>query len=58
MLRHTDGVMVLADGSKLGRRGPTVLAPLEAVDTLVTDAGAPAEIVEQLRERGPDVVIA
>jgi DeoR/GlpR family transcriptional regulator of sugar metabolism len=58
MLRHTDGVMVLADASKLGRRGPTVLAPLEAVNTLVTDADAPPEIVERLRERGPDVVVA
>ena len=58
MLRHTDAVMVLADSSKLGRQGPTVLAPIEAVGTLVTDAGAPDGIVDQLRQCGPDVVIA
>jgi DeoR/GlpR family transcriptional regulator of sugar metabolism len=58
MLRHTDAVMVLADSSKLGRQGPTVLAPIEAVGTLVTDAGAPDGIVDLLRQRGPDVVIA
>jgi DeoR/GlpR family transcriptional regulator of sugar metabolism len=57
VLRHTDQLMVLADATKIGRKGPTVLAPTDAVDTLVTDGAAPNDIVEGLRERGPVVEI-
>ncbi|SHH57603.1 transcriptional regulator, DeoR family [Jatrophihabitans endophyticus] len=58
MLRHTDALMVLADASKLGRRGPTVLASLDDVDTLVTDSAAAPEIVEQVSAAGVDVLVA
>ena len=44
MLRHTEKLIVLADATKLGRRGPTLLAGMEQLDTLVTDAAGSAEI--------------
>ncbi len=55
MLRHSDELVVLADASKLGRRGPTVLAGIDQVDTLITDADADAEVVTALRDRGVTV---
>ncbi|GAB2488256.1 DeoR/GlpR family DNA-binding transcription regulator [Jatrophihabitans fulvus] len=58
MLKHTDGLMVLADSSKLGRRGPTVLAELGQVDTLVTDAAADPGLVAEIGAAGPQVVVA
>lgn len=58
MLRHADALTVLADSSKLGRRGPTVLAGLDDVDTLVTDTDASEGTVARLRAKGPEVVLA
>ncbi|MBE7190564.1 DeoR/GlpR family DNA-binding transcription regulator [Jatrophihabitans endophyticus] len=55
MLRHTDRLMVVADSSKIGRRGPTVLASAQDVGTLVTDTGAPGDTVDELRAAGVDV---
>jgi DeoR/GlpR family transcriptional regulator of sugar metabolism len=34
------------------------LCGLECVDTIVTDSGAPAELVEQLRVKGIEVIVA
>ena len=58
MLSHTDALMVLADSSKLGQRGPTLLADLAQVDTVITDAEADADIVSRLRQQGPEVLLA
>ncbi len=58
MLRHTDALMVLADATKLGRRGPTLLAATDRVDTLITDRAAAPEVVDELRRRGPEVILA
>jgi DeoR/GlpR family transcriptional regulator of sugar metabolism len=55
MLRHADALVVLADASKFGRRGPTLLADIDQVDTFVTDAAAPAEVINALRARGAQV---
>ncbi len=42
-------VLVIADGSKVGVAAPAVVAPVERIDALVTDASAPAAEVEALR---------
>lgn len=57
MLHHTDSLVVLADGEKFGRRGPTVLAGVDQVDRFVTDAAAAPAVVDALRSRGCDVVV-
>ena len=51
-------VVVVADHTKLGVVAPVFVAPLEAVHTVVTDADAPSEFVEALRERGMQVLLA
>lgn len=51
-------VVALGDGGKLGHRSLVPVAPLSALDELVTDAGAPPEHVASLRAHGLDVVIA
>ncbi|MHB1928083.1 MAG: DeoR/GlpR family DNA-binding transcription regulator [Acidimicrobiales bacterium] len=51
-------LVVLADGSKFGRRGPVRIASASRISTVVTDARAPEDDVEALRAVGVDVVIA
>jgi DeoR/GlpR family transcriptional regulator of sugar metabolism len=47
--------VVVADSSKIGRRGFTPIAPTSAVDTLVTDDQADPDELAALREAGIDV---
>ena len=54
-LCHT--VIVVADAAKWGRVGVTSYASLEDVDTIITDDRAPADLVEQVRAAGVEVVI-
>jgi len=42
MLRHTESLVVVADASKFGRRGPTVLARTDQVEVFITDSATPA----------------
>jgi DeoR/GlpR family transcriptional regulator of sugar metabolism len=49
---------VVADSSKIGRRGFTPIAPATAIDMLVTDAEADAEELSALRQAGVDVHVA
>lgn len=57
MLRHTDSLVVLADATKLGRQGPSLLARLDQVDTVVTDTAAAPRVVDDLREHGAMVTL-
>lgn len=57
MLQHTDALMVLADASKVGRSGPTVLASAHDVTRFITDDEAPPSTVGELREAGMDVQV-
>ena len=57
---HTNGVMieqarlvvVVADGSKIGRAAFARMCPLSAVDELITDQGADREAVRKLTDNG------
>jgi len=51
-------VIVVTDSSKLGRVGFTQIVPLDAIDILITDKNAPAELVEQIRDLGIEVLLA
>lgn len=56
MLTHAARVIVVADGSKVGRRTPARLAGIDEVQALVTDESAdPAEIA-RIRAAGVEVV--
>lgn len=54
-LCHT--VIVVADAAKWGRIGVTSYASLSDVDTVITDAQAPPDLVAQVRAAGVNVVL-
>jgi DeoR/GlpR family transcriptional regulator of sugar metabolism len=58
MIRAAHKVIFCLDHTKFGRRSVTPLCGLEEVDMIVTDAKAPAELVEQLKGKGIEVVLA
>lgn len=58
MIRAAQRVIFCFDSTKLGRRSVSALCGLDCIDTIVTDAGAPRELVQALREKGLEVVIA
>ncbi len=51
-------VIIVADHTKLGVIASAYLAPLSAVDVLVTDREADPEFIQALQERGVHVVLA
>lgn len=58
LLRSAREKIVLADGSKFGVTTFASVAPLTSVDRIVTDATAPAEMLQAIRRQGVDVIIA
>lgn len=58
MVRAAQKVIFCLDHTKFGRQSLMPLCDLEAIDTIVTDAGAPADMVGELRARGIEVQIA
>jgi DeoR/GlpR family transcriptional regulator of sugar metabolism len=58
MAARAQRVVVVADGSKVGRRGFTPIAPLAAVDALITDGTADGEELDRARELGLEVIVA
>lgn len=50
-------VILLADSSKWGVKGPVKVAPLSAVDVVITDDGVPPHVVEDIRRAGVELVI-
>jgi DeoR family transcriptional regulator of aga operon len=56
-LAHTGRVVVLADASKIGTDSHAIVAPLSAIGTLVTSAGAPLDELARLRAAGVDVQV-
>lgn len=58
LIRHSERVMLLCDSSKLERDQYVQFAPPTAVHTLVTDAGADAELLEKYRSAGLEVLVA
>jgi DeoR family transcriptional regulator of aga operon len=55
MIRIARQVVVVADASKLQRRNVSLIARIEQLHMLITDRGAPAGPVAELRQRGVEV---
>lgn len=51
-------VVIVADHTKFGRVCPVAVAPITAAHVIVTDSEVPPDIVTELRQRGPDVLLA
>jgi len=58
ILRVASEMILVADYTKFGRVSTVFVAPIEAIDVLVTDAAAPADMVAALRVAGVDVHLA
>ena len=58
LIERSRQTIVVADSSKIGRRGFTPIAPATAIDVLVTDGEADAAELSALRQAGVDVHIA
>ena len=58
MVTNARRVVVLCDSTKLGNDYLVSFAPLDAVDVVVTDSGAPQSLVADLESHGVNVVIA
>jgi DeoR family ulaG and ulaABCDEF operon transcriptional repressor len=57
LLSRTERLIVVADSSKFEARGNMVVCPLARVDTVVTDTGAPPQMVDHLRAAGIEVIL-
>ena len=57
MIQAARKVIFCIDSSKFGRQSISKLCDLDVIDTLVADAGVPAEMVKALRKRGVEVVV-
>lgn len=58
MMRSADAAYILADHTKLGRTALTQLCPLSDIDSMVVDAGIPAEARVWLSEKGVQLIVA
>jgi DeoR/GlpR family transcriptional regulator of sugar metabolism len=58
MIKAAQKVIFCFDHTKLGRRSVSPLCGLDCVDVIVTDAGAPQELVHELRGEEIEVVVA
>ncbi len=56
MLKISRQVIAVADSSKLMKRNLSVIASVEQLDMLITDTGADPAVVDDLRQRGIDVL--
>jgi DeoR/GlpR family transcriptional regulator of sugar metabolism len=50
--------IVVADGSKLGAVAFVRVCPIDSIDVIVTDGGAPQAQVDSLRDAGVEVILA
>jgi DeoR/GlpR family transcriptional regulator of sugar metabolism len=58
VVKLSNKVILVADHTKVGRTAPAFVAPLSAVDTLVTDSGVTPEVVQGLTDAGIQVIVA
>jgi DeoR family transcriptional regulator, aga operon transcriptional repressor len=57
LMRTADRVVVLADGSKIGKRAFSRIADIGEVTVVITDSSASPEGVDRLRAAGVEVVV-
>lgn len=58
MLRKAREVIVVADSSKIGHAGPAQICSIGQIHILVTDAGLPEDVRQEIEARGIRVIIA
>jgi DeoR/GlpR family transcriptional regulator of sugar metabolism len=58
MTEHSDALLAVADGSKLGGTAAAAVVPAVGITTLVTDETAADAELDALRARGVNVIVA
>lgn len=58
MIQAAQKVIFCLDHTKFGRRSMSFLCGLDLIDTIVTDSLAPAELLDQIRAQGVEVIVA
>jgi DeoR family transcriptional regulator of aga operon len=58
MLRNAKKAIVVADSSKIGHVSPAIMCPISEAHVLITDAGIPAAVHDELLSRGIEVILA
>jgi DeoR family transcriptional regulator, fructose operon transcriptional repressor len=58
MITAAQRVILCLDHTKFGRQSISQLCALDSLDTIVTDSAAPLDLVEGLRAKGLEVVVA
>jgi DeoR/GlpR family transcriptional regulator of sugar metabolism len=58
MIKAADQVILLVDSSKIGQVVFARVAPISAVDLIITDDGISAEQLEAFREKGVEILVA
>jgi DeoR/GlpR family transcriptional regulator of sugar metabolism len=56
VVERSERVVVMADGSKLGRATSAVVCPVDRIATVITDRSAPGDEILALRRRGVEVI--
>jgi DeoR family transcriptional regulator, ulaG and ulaABCDEF operon transcriptional repressor len=57
LLSRAEKLVMVADSSKFEPRGSIVVCPLSQVHTLITDQGAPPQMLDLLKSRGINVIV-
>ena len=57
MAEHARQVILVTDSSKIGRVGFVPIKAISSIHTLVTDANAPADMVQSIRDMGVEVLL-
>lgn len=58
MMNRSSYIIVVADGSKIGRTGFASICPVSEIDLLITDINAPVEYISELKNKGLEIIIA
>jgi len=58
MAASSEQVIVVCDHTKFDQVCLIPIAPIEGIDYLITDGGAPPDLVAAIRARGPTVIVA
>lgn len=58
MINAAQKVIFCLDHTKFGRQSVIPLCGLDSIDVIVTDSAAPADLVQQFRSRGIEVIVA
>ncbi len=57
MVERARKTVLVIDSSKIGQAGFVPIKPITAFDVIITDAGAPVDFLDAVRQRGAEVII-